>query len=195
MLSPPADLAHIKPINIAITLLSLQQRVPMSRQYALDRTATLKILLHSMKFPTTGVSGFLLGEEKTSVVPPSASPPSSPRGSSARTVLHIYDAIPVCHNFLTLTLPLELALAQLQAHCKLQKGKLRIVGYYQCNERLEDVDLGTPGRRIADRVEAIAPGSVALVVSVSTANYRRCGSENNLFLVGKLGSQADLFPC
>jgi hypothetical protein len=54
---------------------------------------------------------------------------------------------------------------QTAAHVKQQGGKLRIAGYYQCNERLDDVDLGIIGRRIADKVEALFPGSAAIVVS------------------------------
>jgi ER membrane protein complex subunit 8/9 len=129
----------------------------MSRQYSLDRSAFLKILLHSLKFPTTSVSGFLLGEETSATAGQTSSTSSSGRE------LHIYDAVPVAHNFLTLTLPLETALIQLQEHCKRDK-KLKIVGYYQCNERLEDSDLGDVGRKVAGKVESVFPGSVALVV-------------------------------
>jgi len=137
----------------------------MSRQYSLDRSALLKILLHSLKFPTTSVSGFLLGEETSAKA---AQTSSSSTGSSR--VLHIYDAVPVAHNFLTLTLPLETALIQLQEHCK-REGKLNIVGYYQCNERLEDSDLGDAGRKVAGKMEAVFPGSVALVVRTYLLTY------------------------
>ena len=137
----------------------------MSRQYSLDRSALLKILLHSLKFPTTSVNGFLLGEETAA----SADQTSSSSTSSSR-VLHIYDAVPVGHNFLTLTMPLETALIQLQEHCN-QDKKLTIVGYYQCNERLEDSDLGDVGRKVAGKVEAVFPGSIALVVSSREKEY------------------------
>lgn len=48
---------------------------------------------------------------------------------------------------------------------------LRIVGYYQCNERLGDSELGG-GRRVADRIEAAFPDSVAVVVSCSGVSGR-----------------------
>lgn len=121
----------------------------MSRQYSLDRTALLKVLLHALKHPTTGVSGYLLGEEKT---------------SDGQTTLHIYDAAPVAHSHLTLPLPLEAALVQLQAHAAATGGGLRVVGYYQAAERLDDADLGEVGRKIATRVESAFPGSIALVL-------------------------------
>lgn len=38
------------------------------------------------------------------------------------------------------------------------------MGYYQANERLDDSELSGPGRRFADRIEALCPGAVALVV-------------------------------
>ena len=52
-------------------------------------------------------------------------------------------------------------------HTKQQKG-LRIVGYYQCNERLDDRDLSGAGKKFADRIEQLYPDSVALVVSAQT---------------------------
>lgn len=53
---------------------------------------------------------------------------------------------------------------QVEAHAKLAGGGLRIVGYFQANERLGDSELGS-GRRVADRVEAASPDAVAAVVS------------------------------
>lgn len=135
----------------------------MASYYSLDQAALLKILLHSLKFPTSPVNGFLLGEERKEAAHPSASPPVSPRGVATRRVLHIHDAIPVSHNYLTLTMPVEAALIQLQEYCKRQ-GNLRVVGYYQCNERLDETDLGESGKRIANKLEAAFPGSIALVV-------------------------------
>jgi hypothetical protein len=67
---------------------------------------------------------------------------------------------------------------QIEQHVKAQQGiskGLRIVGYYQCNERLSDSELGG-GRRVADRIEAAYPESVALVVSCRRGyrkGYRR----------------------
>lgn len=81
----------------------------MSNMYEIDRSALLKVVLHAARFPTAAVNGVLLG--KTGQRAPQASPPSSPRGQ-AGSVVHIYDAVPLCHNFITLTPVLEAALAQ-----------------------------------------------------------------------------------
>lgn len=71
-------------------------------------------------------------------------------------------------------------LPQLEAHAKEQAGAqpgLRIVGYYQANERLDDGDLGA-GRRYADRIDAAYPQSVALLVSGGRARgHTRRGRE------------------
>jgi hypothetical protein len=76
----------------------------------------------------------------------------------------------VAHSFPALTSPLEAALVQLQAYCDI-KPNLRIVGYYQCNERMLDNDLGIVGRRIADRIESLYSGSIALTVSSHRVCY------------------------
>lgn len=55
-------------------------------------------------------------------------------------------------------------LLQIDHHVR-QKKKLRIVGYYQCNELFEDADLSGPGKRFADKIESLYSNSVAAVVS------------------------------
>ena len=65
---------------------------------SIDNTALLKVLLHAAKYPTSPVGGVLLGTAAT----------SSDGGAS----LQIFDAIPVCHSWLTLAPVLETALAQ-----------------------------------------------------------------------------------
>jgi len=53
------------------------------------------------------------------------------------------------------------------AYVKEQQGSrpgLCLLGYYQCNERMGDGELGA-GRRVADRLEAAFPDAAALVVS------------------------------
>ncbi len=124
-----------------------------------ERAALLKILLHALKYPTTGVNGVLLGEERAEA-PPAGAPP----GAAPRRALLVVDAVPACHSFLALAPVLEAALCQADAHARAAGGGLRVVGYYQAAERLEDAALGAPGRRAADRVEAAFPGAVALAL-------------------------------
>eukprot|EP00887_Chlorella_sp_A99_P005971 scaffold27.g5971.t1 len=134
----------------------------MVRECEVARAALLKILLHAAKFPTSGVCGILIGALQTTA-------------EAAGPHIRVYDAIPLLHTFITLTPMLETALAQMEEHLEQQRQQaggggdsglspLRVVGYYQCNERLDDTDLGPAGRRVADRVDAVCPDSVALVL-------------------------------
>ncbi|KAI7844049.1 hypothetical protein COHA_002389 [Chlorella ohadii] len=117
----------------------------------LSEDALLKVLLHAAKHPTTAVNGVLLGTVS---------------GGDGAAEVSVTDAVPACHSFISLAPVLEAALSQLEAHAKEQQGTqsgLRIVGYYQANERLSDGELGA-GRRFADRIEAAWPHSVALLL-------------------------------
>lgn len=75
----------------------------------LDRTATLKILLHAAKYSTTGVNGFLIGRIGTGSGGDGEGEVHSPRGT-----VQVVDALPVLHNYITLTPMLEAALFQVR---------------------------------------------------------------------------------
>ena len=73
-----------------------------------DRIAVLKILLHSAKYPSSSVNGLLLGTS-------SADAPSQASESSTHVgqlTVHVTDAIPLLHSFLTLAPSMETALLQ-----------------------------------------------------------------------------------
>ncbi|KAL4445001.1 hypothetical protein ABPG77_004051 [Micractinium sp. CCAP 211/92] len=113
----------------------------------LSADALYTVLLHAAKHPTSAVSGLLLGAVSGEGV-------------------EVAQALPVCHGFITLTPLLEAAMVQAEQYAKEQQSAhpgLRLVGYYQCNERLADGELGA-GRRVADRLEAACPDAVALVL-------------------------------
>ncbi|KAL4424106.1 hypothetical protein ABPG75_001407 [Micractinium tetrahymenae] len=114
---------------------------------SLSADALYTILLHAAKHPTSAVSGLLLG-------------------SAGGEAVEVAQALPVCHTFVTLTPLMEAAIVQAEQYAKEQQSSsagLRLVGYYQCNERLADGELGA-GRRVADRLEAAWPDAVALVL-------------------------------
>lgn len=58
----------------------------------IDNVAVLKLLLHSVKFPSSSVNGVFIGETQGET-------------------LHITDAIPLFHTILTIAPPLEIALS------------------------------------------------------------------------------------
>ena len=78
-------------------------------EYSLDRSAALKILLHSAKYPAAAINGVLLGKVKPTKQQVKAADPGSPR--TERVQLDIVDAVPLLHTFLTLAPALETALA------------------------------------------------------------------------------------
>ncbi|EFN52064.1 hypothetical protein CHLNCDRAFT_58988 [Chlorella variabilis] len=129
----------------------------MTKNCSVEPAALYKILLHSLKH-TAGVNGVLLGTVSVGTA----------TGAGPATAVRVVDAVPVGHGFVTLTPVLEMALSQIEGYVHEQAGStcplgLRIVGYYQCNERLGDSELGG-GRRVADRIEAAFPDSVAVVL-------------------------------
>jgi hypothetical protein len=140
-----------------------------------DNLALLKILLHSAKYPASAINGILLG--------------TAGLGDDKDPLVHVTDAIPLFHSFLTLAPALETALLQVGAQ-KLMQGcslgccatanqgagmrqvdaycqgqaDLQVVGYYHANEGLKDTELKPFARRIADRIQQRCPQAVVLLV-------------------------------
>jgi hypothetical protein len=56
-----------------------------------------------------------------------------------------------------------LASSQVDEYCK-TSDTLELVGYYQANEMSDDLELGTFGRKIADKIRAQNPNAVMLLV-------------------------------
>ncbi|BDA40952.1 ER membrane protein complex subunit 8 [Coccomyxa sp. Obi] len=130
--------------------------------YSVDRLAILKILLHSAKYPSASINGLLLGKVLASGAP-NGSGEAHASGSDGEPALHIIDAIPLFHSFLTLAPSLETALCQVDAFCKAD-GNLQVVGYYHANERLNELDLKPAARKIADRIQQRVPQAITLLV-------------------------------
>lgn len=111
----------------------------------LGQTAYVKAVLHALKYPAQAVNGVLVGT-------------SGPNGAGVKIV----DAVPLMHGQLALAPLLEVALTQVEAHYEAQH--LRIVGYYQANERAGDLELSSAGKKIADKIASHFPGAVALLI-------------------------------
>ncbi|XP_064479748.1 ER membrane protein complex subunit 8-like [Ornithodoros turicata] len=94
-----------------------------------------KMLLHCLKYPHSAVNGVLLADDHR---------------KSGDTLLHIVDSIPLFHQCLGLTPMLEVALVQIEQHCK--NAGLVIAGYYQANEHLRDNTPDITAHRIADKI-------------------------------------------
>eukprot|EP01080_Neovahlkampfia_damariscottae_P002019 gene2019-1526_t len=79
-----------------------------------DEQISLKILMHSVKYPTQAINGILIGDDSGNVL----------------------DSIPLAHNNLALTPVLEIGLSIIENYAK--EKKQNIVGYYFANEREKD---------------------------------------------------------
>lgn len=78
-----------------------------------DRIAILKILLHSAKYSSAAINGLLIGTISSSDAAVDIREGEA-HGSSGQAAVHIIDAIPLFHSFLTLATSLETALFQVQ---------------------------------------------------------------------------------
>ncbi|KAF8968884.1 hypothetical protein BGZ46_010774 [Entomortierella lignicola] len=102
----------------------------------------LKPLLHAAKYPTTAVNGVFLA------------------GNAQETVV---DAVPLFHFWNTLTPMLEVAITQIDLHCK--ANGLRIIGYYEANEGFKNATLSIIGQKIASQILQAAPDAFAVVIN------------------------------
>lgn len=83
----------------------------MSKVYKVDSKALLKILLHSFKYPSASVNGVLFGNTKSASDATTSQADSSDHHVSGSQI-HIVEAVPLCHSFLSLAPTLEVAFIQ-----------------------------------------------------------------------------------
>ncbi|KAF9196818.1 hypothetical protein BGZ50_007063 [Haplosporangium sp. Z 11] len=114
----------------------------------------LKPLLHAAKYPTTSVHGVFLADNSSD---------------------NVVDAVPFFHFWSSLTPMLEIAMTQVELHCK--ANGLRIIGYYEANEKLEDEALSLIGQKIASQIHQVNPEAFAVVIK-----NRNISSEEVAFL-------------
>jgi hypothetical protein len=136
---------------------------PLSRPVVtVEEAAFSAIVLHALKYPLSSVNGILVGTR-------------SSKTSDASMDIVVSRVAPMIHTHTCLPGQMEFALALLAERLKeLNEGgssALEIVGYYHCNERKGDVDLGAVARRVADGV-----GAVALVLDAEALEARLEGS-------------------
>ncbi|KAG0306337.1 ER membrane protein complex subunit 8 [Linnemannia gamsii] len=110
--------------------------------------AYLKPLAHATKYPTGPVNGVFLAETNSTNL--------------------VVDAVPLFHFWGTLTPMLEVAMTQIDLHCK--ANGLRIIGYYEASERLEDVALSLVGQKIASQIHHVNPEAFAVVIKNQKIN-------------------------
>ncbi|KAF9046651.1 hypothetical protein BJ165DRAFT_1345730 [Panaeolus papilionaceus] len=121
----------------------------MSTTYIVSPTAYLKIYLHGVKHPSKPVNGILLGTLST----------------SAGNRVEIQDAVPLLHHWTSLSPMMEIGLDLATQHASSEN--LKIVGYYQASERIDDTTLAVVGEKVANRIRKTFPDAIAFAVDGS----------------------------
>ncbi|KAI4520334.1 UPF0172-domain-containing protein [Schizophyllum commune Loenen D] len=140
--------------------------------YTFSDDAYLKLFFHCAKYPHRVVNGVLLGNEVGDEV-------------------QITDAVPLLHHWTHLSPMMEIGLDLAATHAA--SVGLKLVGYYQACERLDDTNLTPVGEKVARRIrdsfanaaafvidgEQIGTGSAALIpytFNTSTSSWTRNSS-------------------
>lgn len=132
--------------------------------YTLSNRAYIKIFFHAAKHPQRSINGVLLGKTE---------------GSS----IIIEDAVPLLHHWTSLSPMMEIGLdlvsntvrmsfhlSYLLSRVPRKAGQyadsqgLKLVGYYQACERLDDAALAPVGEKVAEKIKAGFDKAVAFVV-------------------------------
>lgn len=114
----------------------------------LERDAYSVLFMHACKHASKSVNGVLLG--------------SIADGG----VITVQKALPFFHSSLALAPMLEVGLMLADEYCSLHPH-LSIVGYYQANEMVNDLELGVFGRKIAEKISSHSTEAVALLIDGS----------------------------
>ncbi|ESW14432.1 hypothetical protein PHAVU_008G280500 [Phaseolus vulgaris] len=114
-------------------------------RYEIAQNAYIKLVLHSLKHPTSAVNGILIG-----------------RISPSNDVVEIADAVPLFHSHIPLLPQLEISLILIEEYFS-AKG-LNIVGYFHANERSDDSELGSVAKNIGDHICRYFPQAAVLLL-------------------------------
>ncbi|KAF5384169.1 hypothetical protein D9615_003164 [Tricholomella constricta] len=111
--------------------------------YTLSEPAYLKLFFHAAKHPHKPVNGVLLGKK-------------------AGNAVVIEDTIPLLHHWTSLSPMMEIGL-DLAAQYAESVG-LKLVGYYQASDRLNDTSLVPVGEKVVGKIKAGFSDAVAFVI-------------------------------
>ncbi|QCE01856.1 ER membrane protein complex subunit 8/9 homolog isoform X1 [Vigna unguiculata] len=114
-------------------------------RYEIAQNAYIKLVLHSLKHPTSAVNGILIG-----------------RISPSNDVVEIADAVPLFHSHIPLLPQLEISLILIEEYFS-AKG-LNIVGYFHANERSDESELGSVAKNIGDHICRYFPQAAVLLL-------------------------------
>ncbi|WJX64996.1 hypothetical protein P8452_49707 [Trifolium repens] len=112
-------------------------------KYEVTQNAYIKLVLHSLKHPTSAVNGVLIGRISNDTV-------------------EITDAVPLFHSQIPLLPQLEISLILIEEYFS-AKG-LNIVGYFHANERSDEFELGGVAKNIGDHISRYIPQAAILLL-------------------------------
>ncbi|KAF8158536.1 hypothetical protein B0H34DRAFT_463374 [Crassisporium funariophilum] len=115
--------------------------------YTITPEAYYKLFFHAAKHPHKPVNGLLLGTQ------------SSPTPGGA---VVISDAVPLLHHWTSLSPMMEIGLDLATQYA--DEVGLRVVGYYQACERVDETALAPVGEKVASKIKAKFADAVAFVI-------------------------------
>ncbi|KAF8797614.1 UPF0172-domain-containing protein [Phlegmacium glaucopus] len=116
----------------------------MSPVYTIGPEAYYKIFFHAAKHPHKPVNGVLLGNQHP--------------GSA----VEIADAVPLLHHWTSLSPMMEIGLDLAFQYA--ESVEMKVVGYYQACERLDDTALAPVGEKVASKIKAQFEDAIAFVI-------------------------------
>ncbi|KAL0961390.1 hypothetical protein HGRIS_006341 [Hohenbuehelia grisea] len=145
--------------------------------YTFSSKAYLKLFFHAAKHPHRPVNGVLLGQKSTDAS------------------VSIVDAVPLLHHWTNLSPMMEIGLDLAGQYA--ESLGLKVVGYYQACERLDETALAPVGEKVASKIQSSFKDAVAFVVdgqrvglgevalipyeSTSTSTWRPNSAQNAAF--------------
>ncbi|KAF8582397.1 UPF0172-domain-containing protein [Ramaria rubella] len=115
--------------------------------YTISHQAYVKTILHAAKHPHKPVNGVFLGKLVV---------------NSGSSTIFVSDAVPLLHLWTSLSPMMEIGLDLARTHAESQG--LRIVGYYQATEQLDDHALAPVGEKVASKIKDTFSDAFALVI-------------------------------
>ncbi|KAG8687696.1 hypothetical protein FRC09_013345 [Ceratobasidium sp. 395] len=118
-----------------------------SPKVIISHKAYTKVIVHAAKYPHAPVNGVLIGRTSR---------------SDSGTIL-VEDAIPLLHEWTSLTPTMEIGLDLARGHA--ESMEMNLLGYYQATQRLDDDEgLSAVGQRITSNLKEKFKDAFALVV-------------------------------
>ncbi|XP_027941842.1 ER membrane protein complex subunit 8/9 homolog isoform X2 [Vigna unguiculata] len=134
-------------------------------RYEIAQNAYIKLVLHSLKHPTSAVNGILIG-----------------RISPSNDVVEIADAVPLFHSHIPLLPQLEISLILIEEYFS-AKG-LNIVGYFHANERSDESELGSVAKNIGDHICRYFPQAAVLLLDNKKLDALKKSKEGSAIMQG-----------